>query len=67
MVKFLSKVQSNIKIYRENKGLTRPAIAEKVGVSWGTVKAYEVKGAYPSLKVTYRIAKKLGIKIDDLY
>lgn len=60
-------MQSNIKFYRKRIGLTRPALAEKVGVSWETIKAYEVKGAFPSLKVAYRIAKTLGIKIDDLY
>ena len=49
------------------KGLSRPALAEKVGVSWETIKAYEVKGAFPSLKVAFKIAKELDVKIDDLY
>lgn len=60
-------MKSNIKVYREMKGLSRPALAEKVGVSWETIKAYEVKGAFPSLKVAYKIAKELDVKIDDLY
>jgi len=60
-------VRSNIKVYREMKGLSRPALAEKVGVSWETIKAYEVKGAFPSLKVAFKIAKELDVKIDDLF
>lgn len=60
-------MKSNIKVYREMKGLSRPALAEKVGVSWETIKAYEVKGAFPSLKVAFKIAKELDVKIDDLY
>lgn len=60
-------MKSNIKVYREMKGLSRPALAEKVGVSWETKKAYEVKGAFPSLKVAFKIAKELDVKIDDLY
>ena len=60
-------MQSNIKLYREMKRMTRPALAKKVGVQWETIKAYEVKGATPSLKVAYRIAKVLGVKIEDLY
>lgn len=60
-------MQSNIKFYREKNGLTRPALAKRVGVSWETIKAYEVKGALPSLKVAYRIAKELDVKMEDLY
>lgn len=60
-------MRSNIKVYREMKGLSRPALAEKVGVSWETIKAYEVKGAFPSLKVAFKIAKELDVKIDDLF
>ena len=60
-------MKSNIKVYREMKGLSRPALAEKVGVSWETIKAYEVKGAFPSLKVAFKIAKELDVKIDDLF
>lgn len=60
-------MQSNIKLYREMKRMTRPALAKKVGVHWETIKAYEVKGAIPSLNVAYRIAKVLDVKIEDLY
>lgn len=60
-------MNSNIKSIRTNKGLSRPVLAEKVGVSWETIKAYEVKGAYPSLKVAFKIAQELGVKVDDLY
>ena len=60
-------MQSNIKHYREKNGLSRPALAKKVGVHWETIKSYEVKGAVPSLKVAYRIAKEFGVRIDDLF
>lgn len=60
-------MDSNIKFYREKKGLTRPALADKVGVSWETIKAYEVKGAVPSLKVAFKIAHVLDVKVDELF
>lgn len=47
--------------------LTRPQLAEKVNVSWETIKAYEVKGATPSLQVALKIAKALDTSVEYLF
>jgi putative transcriptional regulator len=60
-------LKSRIKEIREEAGFSRPKFAEMVDVHWETIKAYEVKGAYPSLKVAFKIAKALDVKIEDLY
>lgn len=52
---------------RVEKGLTRPQLAEKAGVSWETIKAYEVKGALPSLTVALKMADALECKVEDIF
>ena len=52
---------------RVEEGLTRPQLAEKAGVSWETIKAYEVKGALPSLTVALKIAETLKCKVEDIF
>jgi DNA-binding XRE family transcriptional regulator len=61
------KLVPNIQELREEKRFTRPQLAEKAEVSWETIKAYEVKGAYPSIHVAFRIAKALECNVDDLF
>jgi DNA-binding XRE family transcriptional regulator len=58
---------SNIQQLRENKRFSRPQLAERVDVSWETIKAYEVKGAYPSIHVAFKMAKALECRVDDLF
>lgn len=58
---------TNIQKLREEKRLSRPKLAELVGVSWETIKAYEVKGAFPSIHVAFKLAVALGCKVDDLF
>lgn len=60
---------TNSKLYdkRVEKGFTRPQLAEKAEVSWETIKAYEVKGATPSLQVALKIAKALDETVEYLF
>lgn len=60
---------TNSKLYlkRTEKGITRPQLAESVEVSWETIKAYEVKGASPSLQVALKIAKALDSTVEELF
>ena len=62
-------VITNATLYnkRLEKKLTRPQLAEFAEVSWETVKAYEVKGATPSLQVALKIAKALDTTVEDLF
>lgn len=62
-------VLTNAKLYdkRVEKKLSRPQLAEFAEVSWETIKAYEVKGATPSLTVALKIAKALDTTVEDLF
>lgn len=61
------KLVPNIQTLREQKRFTRPQLAEFAEVSWETIKAYEVKGAYPSIHVAFKIAKALECSVDELF
>lgn len=58
---------SKIQQLRKEKNWTRPKLAGMVGVTWETIKAYEVKGAFPSIHVAFRLANALNCKVDDLF
>lgn len=55
-----------IRELREAAGLTRQALALRVGVSRQAVAAWE-DGAWPSAELLPRIAFALGCRIGDLY
>jgi putative transcriptional regulator len=58
---------NHIKQHRARLDLTQEALAEKVGVSRQTVIAIE-KGKYaPSTVLSFKIAKVLGMKVDELF
>jgi DNA-binding XRE family transcriptional regulator len=61
------ELKTNIQKLRERKRYSRPQLAERSGVSWETIKAYEVKGAFPSIQVAFKIANALECKVDDLF
>jgi putative transcriptional regulator len=61
------ELKSNIQQLREAKRFSRPQLAQQVGISWETIKAYEVKGAYPSIHVAFKLAKALDCTVDDLF
>ena len=62
-------VITNAKLYdkRVESRLSRPQLAEIAEVSWETIKAYEVKGASPSLHVALKIAKALDTTVEYLF
>ncbi|MDI9623389.1 MAG: helix-turn-helix transcriptional regulator [Methanothermobacter sp.] len=61
-------MKNNIRILRENLGLTQEELAEKVQVTRQTIIALE-KGRYnPSLELAYRITKALKKEhIEDVF
>lgn len=52
---------------REAAGLSRPQLAERVGVNVTLIKSWETKGVCPTVSNLTRVAKALGLKVDDLY
>lgn len=61
------EIESKLQEARMERGFTRPQLAEKAGVSWETIKSYEVKGATPSLPVALKIAHALDKTVDELF
>ena len=58
---------NHIKQHRARLDLTQEALADQVGVSRQTVIAIE-KGRYaPSTLLAFRIARTLGMKVDELF
>ena len=60
-------VTHKIKQRREELRYSRPQLAEEVGVGWETIKAYETKGAIPSLPVALKLAKVLELSMEELF
>ena len=60
-------MKTKIKELREKRNLTQEALGEKVDVTRQTILFLE-KGKYnPSLRLTYKIAKALNSKIEDVF
>lgn len=60
-------IRSHLKEYRVQAGLTRRQLGDMVGVSFETIKAYEDKGAVPSLRVAFKLAHILQCDVEDLF
>ena len=61
------KLISNIKLLRQESGITQEQLAELIGVSRQTI-SYLEKGEYnPSLKIAHDIARHFEKSIDDIF
>ena len=52
---------------REATGLSRPQLAERIGVNVALIKSWEAKGVCPNVGNITRVAQALGLKVNDLY
>jgi putative transcriptional regulator len=60
-------MKTRIKEFREKLGITQEALAKKVDVTRQTILFLE-KGKYnPSLRLAYKIARQLNVKIEDIF
>jgi putative transcriptional regulator len=56
-----------IREIRTEKGLRQEDLGEQIGVSRQTINAIE-KGKFdPSLSTAFKLSKKLGLKIEELF
>ncbi len=58
---------SHIKQHRARLDLTQEQLAEHVGVRRQTIIAIEKRQYVPSAMLAFRIARELGMKVDDLF
>ena len=61
------RLGQRIQKYRKQSGLTQDQLAEKVRLSAKFIQFIETGNRIPSLKTVYRIAKALGVKVQDLF
>jgi len=60
-------MKTRIKEFREKFGITQEALAAKVDVTRQTILFLE-KGKYnPSLRLAFKIARVLNVKIEDVF
>jgi DNA-binding XRE family transcriptional regulator len=60
-------VGNRIEAMRAKVGMSRQELADEVGVHYQTI-GYIERGEYsPSLVLALRIAKSLGLKVEDLF
>jgi putative transcriptional regulator len=60
-------VGNRIEAMRTKAGMSRQELADEVGVHYQTI-GYIERGEYsPSLVLALRIAKSLGLKVEDLF
>ncbi|EKF49503.1 XRE family transcriptional regulator [Thermosipho africanus H17ap60334] len=52
---------------RVKKGLNQTELAKLVGVAQRTISAYEIGQARPSLDVIIKLAKVLGVSVEEIY
>ncbi|MSO93903.1 MAG: XRE family transcriptional regulator [Rhodospirillales bacterium] len=58
--------ESPVRVYREVRGLTQQALAERVGVGKSFLSQVEKRGKSPSVAVLRRLADALDVTLDDL-
>jgi DNA-binding XRE family transcriptional regulator len=62
-----SRIHNRIAVLRTERGLTRAALADALGVNYQTV-GYLERGEYnPSLELAFRIADYFGLPIDAVF
>lgn len=63
---FLMSFGKNLSRFRKEKGLTQEDMVKKSGVAISQIRRYEADKSSPTLEVIRRLAKALGISIDEL-
>ena len=60
------KLGRQIQKLRKEKGYTQEELAEKLHISLSYVGKIEIGERKPNLKMLYKIAKKIGVKVNEL-
>jgi putative transcriptional regulator len=66
-IRVMTELRNHVKQHRARVGLTQEELGARVGVRRQTILAIE-KGHYvPSTLVAFKIARQLGMSVDDLF
>ena len=61
------KIYNRISILRQEKGISRKELAEKIGVNFQTVGYLEREEYNPSLDLAFRISENFGLPIELIF
>lgn len=61
------RLARKIQKVRQERGLTQEKLGEKVGVSTTYIGYLETGYRIPNLKMIYKIARALGVKVKDIF
>lgn len=61
------KIYNRISVLREERGVSRKELAEKIGVNFQTVGYLEREEYNPSLDLAFRIAEYFGLPVDMIF
>ena len=67
VIKLDYRLGRRIQRVRKDKAITQETLAEKIGVSTTWIGYIETAYRKPSLKLLYKIARALGVKVKDLF
>lgn len=67
LIKEDESLARKIRQIREEKELTQKELAERIGAHYFYITAIETGKRGVSLRMIYRIAKALGVKVKDLF
>lgn len=63
----LRKIYNRISVLREERGISRKELAEKIGVNFQTVGYLEREEYNPSLDLAFRISECFGLPIELIF
>lgn len=63
----MANIETNLKEYRENLGLTQKELAEKVGVRRETIVHLEKNKYNPSLELALEIAQLFDVPVEKMF
>ena len=61
------KLYNRIALLREERGMSRKVLAEKIGVNFQTVGYLEREEYNPSLDLAFRISEVFGLPVDFIF
>ncbi|MGT2865366.1 helix-turn-helix transcriptional regulator [Streptococcus fryi] len=62
-----SFIETNLKAYRETKGMTQQDLANQIGVRRETILHLENNRYNPSLEMALKISRVFGVSVEDLF
>ena len=60
-------MENQIRLLRQERGLSQEALARRCGVSRQTINAIENNKYDPTLALAFKLAQELGTTVDELF